>query len=241
MRHVAKTAAAGSLLLILGAAGGVLAQDSAKPDPKASFFVTSVGSGKGADLGGLAGADAHCADLAKAAGITGRTWKAYLSTSGPGGVNAKDRIGKGPWYNVKGVEVAASVADLHSANNKLNKQNSLTEKGGVVNGVGDTPNTHDMLTGTKDDGTLQQPMPIPPPPNSPAGTPPSAPPDNMTCNNWTSSATGGNPRAMLGHVDRMGAGAAGPSWTAAHASRGCSQDELKISGGAGLYYCFAAN
>jgi hypothetical protein len=241
MRHVAKTAAAGSLLLILGAAGGVLAQDSSKPDSKASFFVTSVGSGKGADLGGLAGADAHCADLAKAAGITGKTWKAYLSTSGPGGVNAKDRIGKGPWYNVKGVEVAASVADLHSANNKLNKQNSLTEKGGMVNGIGDTPNTHDMLTGTKDDGTLQQPIPIPPPPGAPAGTAPSAPPDNMTCNNWSSSASGGNPRAMLGHVDRMGAGAAGPSWVAAHASRGCSQDELKISGGAGLYYCFAAN
>jgi hypothetical protein len=238
MRHLGKLAAAGSLLLVMGA-GGVLAQDSAaKPDPKASFFVTSVGGGKGADLGGLAGADSHCADLAKAAGITGKTWKAYLSTAT---VNAKDRIGKGPWYNVKGVMVASSVADLHSANNKLNKQNSLTEKGGMVNGIGDTPNTHDMLTGTNDQGTLAQPMPIPPPPNAPAGTPPSAPPDNMTCNNWTSSATGGNPRAMLGHVDRMGAGAAGPSWVAAHASRGCSQDELKISGGAGLYYCFAAN
>jgi hypothetical protein len=239
MRHVAKTAAAGSLLLILGASGAVLAQDSFKPDPKASFFVTSVGSGKGADLGGLQGADAHCADLAKAAGIPGKTWKAYLSTSGPGGVNAKDRIGKGPWYNVKGVMVAASVDDLHSANNKLSKQNSLTEKGAVVSGFGDTPNTHDMLTGTKDDGTLQQPIPIPPPPNSPAGTPPSPPPENMTFNNWTSSGPGG--RTMLGHVDRTGAGAAGPSWVAAHASRGCSQDELKISGGAGLYYCFATN
>jgi hypothetical protein len=239
MRHVAKTAAAGALLLILGAAGGVLAQDSARPDPKASFFVTSVGSGKGADLGGLAGADAHCSDLAKAAGITGKTWKAFLSTSGPGGVNAKDRIGKGPWYNVKGVEVATSVADLLSADNKLNKQNSLTEKGGVVNGVGDTPNTHDMLTGTNDQGMVQQPMPIPPPPNAPAGTPPSPPPENMTCNNWTSSGPGG--RAMLGHVDRMGGGAAGSSWVAAHASRGCSQPELVQSGGAGLYYCFAAN
>jgi len=240
MRHVAKAAAAGSLLLILGA-GGVLAQDSFKPDPKASFFVTSVGSGKGADLGGLAGADSHCADLAKAAGIAGKTWHAYLSTSGPGGVNAKDRIGKGPWYNIKGVEVAASVADLHSANNKLNKQNSLTEKGGTVNGIGDMPNTHDMLTGTNDQGTLQQPIPIPPPPGAPAGTAPSPPPENMTCNNWTSSATGGGIRAMLGHVDRMGAGPSGPSWVAAHASRGCSQDELKISGGAGLYYCFAVN
>jgi hypothetical protein len=236
MRHIGKAASVGALLLVLGA-GGVLAQDS-RPDPKASFFVTSVGSGKGADLGGLAGADSHCADLANAAGIKGKTWKAYLSTST---VNARDRIGKGPWYNVKGVMVASSVDDLHSANNKLNKQNSLTEKGGVVNGIGDMPNTHDMLTGTNDQGTLQQPIPIAPPPGAPAGTAPSAPPDNMTCNNWTSSATGGNPRAMLGHVDRMGAGASGPSWVAAHASRGCSQDELKISGGAGLYYCFAAN
>jgi hypothetical protein len=240
MRHVAKAAAAGSLLLIMGA-GGVLAQDSSKPDPKASFFVTSVGSGKGADLGGLAGADSHCADLAKAAGITGKTWHAYLSTSGPGGVNARDRIGKGPWYNVRGVEVATSVADLHSPNNKLNKQNSLTEKGGVVNGVGDMPNTHDMLTGTNDQGALAQPMPIPPPPGAPAGTAPSPPPENMTCNNWASSATGGGVRAMLGHVDRMGGGAAGSSWVAAHASRGCSQPELVQSGGAGLYYCFAVN
>jgi hypothetical protein len=242
MRHFEKMAAGGSLLLILGAAGGVLAQDSFKPDPKASFFVTSLGPGKGGDLGGLAGADAHCADLAKAAGIPGRrTWRAYLSTSGSGGVNARDRIGKGPWYNVKGVMVAASLDDLHSANNKLSKENSLTEKGGVVNGVGDMPNTHDMLTGTNDQGTLQQPIPIPPPPGAPAGTPPSPPPDNMTCNNWTSSASGGNPRAMLGHVDRKGAGASGSSWVAAHASRGCSPPELVQSGGAGLYYCFAAN
>lgn len=240
MRHLTKAVAGGSLLLVLGA-GGVLAQDSAsKPDPKTSFFVTSVGSGKGGDLGGLAGADAHCADLAKAAGLPAKTWKAYLSTSGAGGVNARDRIGKGPWYNVRGVMVASSVADLHSANNKLNKQNSLTEKGGVVNGVGDMPNTHDMLTGTNEMGMVQQPMPIPPPPNAPAGTPPSAPPDNMTCSNWTSSATG-NPRAMLGHLDRMGGGAAGSSWVAAHASRGCSQPELVATGGAGLYYCFAAN
>ncbi len=124
MRHLAMGAAAGSLLLILGAAGAVLAQDSFKPDPKTSFFVTSVGSGKGGDLGGLAGADIHCSDLAKAAGIRGKTWRAYLSTTD--GVNAHDRIGKGPWYNVKGLMVAASVDDLHSANNKLSKENSLT-------------------------------------------------------------------------------------------------------------------
>jgi len=235
MRHLVNIAA-GSLLLVLAGAGGVLAQDSFKPDPKASFFVTSVGSGKGADLGGLAGADKICADLAKAAGLKVTAWHAYLSTSGPGGVNARDRIGKGPWFNVKGVQVAASVDDLHSPNNKLNKENSLTEKGGVVNGVGDMPNTHDMLTGTNEMGMLQQPIPIPPPPGSPAGTPPSAPPDNMTCNNWTSSGPGG--RTMLGHLDRKGAGATGSSWVAAHASRGCSQPELVISGGAGLFYCF---
>lgn len=241
MRHLGKAAAATALLLILGGAGGVLAQDSFKADPKASFFVTSAGSGKGADLGGLAGADAHCARLAEAAGIKGKVWKAYLSTSGAGAVNARDRIGKGPWYNVKGVMVASSVDDLHSANNKLNKQNSLTEKGGTVNGVGDTPNTHDILTGSNEMGTLQQPMPIPPPPNAPAGTAPSPAPDNMTCNNWTSAGPGGNARAMLGHLDRMGGGAAGSSWVAAHASRGCSQQELVVSGGAGLYYCFASN
>jgi len=237
MRHLRTTAAAGSLLLILGAAGGVLAQDAFKPDPKASFFVTSVGSGKGGDLGGLAGADRHCADLAKAAGLAAKTWRAYLSTSGAGGVNARDRIGKGPWYNVKGVMVAASVDDLHSANNKLNKQNSLTETGGTVNGIGDKPNTHDMLTGSNEMGLLQAPMPIAPPPGSPAGTPPSPPPENMTCDNWTASS--GMSRAMLGHVDRMGAGPTGSSWVSAHASRGCSPEQLVISGGAGLYYCFA--
>ncbi len=236
MRHIARLAAAGSLLLVLAAAGGVLAQDGFKPDPKASFFVTSVGSGKGGDLGGLAGADIHCADLAKAAGIIGKTWRAYLSTTGAGAVNARDRIGKGPWYNVKGVMVASGVDDLHSANNKLNKENSLTEKGGLVNGIGDTPNTHDMLTGSNEQGALQAPMPIPPPPNAPPGTAPSPPPENMTCNNWTSS---GPNRAMLGHVDRKGAGPTGSSWVSAHASRGCSPDQLVVSGGAGLYYCFA--
>jgi hypothetical protein len=236
MRHQAQAATMGALLLILGGAGGLLAQDTFKPDPKASYFVTSVGLGKGGDLGGLAGADAHCTDLAKAAGITGKTWHAYLSTSGPGGVNARDRIGKGPWYNVKGVMVAASGDDLHSANNKLNKENSLTERGGTVNGIGDTPNTHDMLTGTNEQGSVQAPMPIPPPPGSPAGTANLPPPDNMTCNNWTSS---GPNRAMLGHMDRKGAGATGSSWVAAHASRGCSGPELVVSGGAGLYYCFA--
>ncbi len=236
MRLTPATAASAALLVTLATAGGVLAQDTFKPDPKASFFVTSVGLGKGGDLGGLAGADAHCAGLAKAAGLPAHTWRAYLSTTT--GVNARDRIGKGPWYNVKGVMMAASVADLHSPNNKLNKENSLSEKGGTINGVGDMPNTHDMLTGTNDLGTLQTPIPVAPPPGSPAGTPDLPAPPNMTCNDWTSS---GPSRAMLGHLDRKGAGAAGPSWVAAHASRGCSGPDLVLSGGAGLYYCFAAN
>ncbi len=236
MRHITRAVATTALLATLACAGGVLAQDTFKPDPKTSFFVTSAGLGKGGDLGGLAGADAHCTALAKAAGLPAHTWKAYLSTTT--GVNAKDRIGKGPWYNVKGVMVASSVDDLHSPNNKLNKDNSLTEKGDVVNGVGDTPNTHDMLTGTNDQGTLQTPMPVPPPPGSPPGTANLPAPENMTCNNWTSS---GPNRAMLGHLDRKGAGPAGPSWVAAHPSRGCSGPDLVLSGGAGMYYCFASN
>ena len=138
--------------------------------PGLSFFITSVGSGKGADFGGLEGADKHCQQLAQAAGAGNRTWRAYLSAGGAKPVNAKDRIGAGPWQNAKGVVVATSVADLHSDSNKLSKENSLTEKGAVVNGRGDTPNTHDILTGSNLDGTL-------------AG-------DALTCNNWTSSGEG---------------------------------------------------
>jgi hypothetical protein len=181
------------------------------------FFITSVGSGKGADLGGLEGADKHCQALAQAAGGGGRTWRAYLSAGGAKAVNAKDRIGTGPWQNVKGVVVATSVADLHSDANKLSKENSLTEKGAVVNGRGDTPNTHDILTGSNLDGTL-------------AG-------DTLTCNNWTSSAEGS---AQVGHHDRQGGGQNPTSWNSAHASKGCSQDNLIATGGAGLFYCFAA-
>jgi hypothetical protein len=182
-----------------------------------SFFITSAGSGKGADLGGLEGADRHCQQLAQAAGAGGRTWRAYLSAGGAKPVNAKDRIGAGPWQNVKGVTVATSVADLHSDANKLSKDNSLTEKGAVVNGRGDTPNTHDILTGSNLDGTL-------------AG-------DALTCNNWTSSAEGS---AQVGHHDRQGGGANPTSWNSAHASKGCSQENLVSTGGAGLFYCFAA-
>jgi hypothetical protein len=186
-------------------------------DSGLSFFITSVGSGKGADLGGLDGADKHCQQLAAAAGAGGRTWRAYLSAGGAKSVNAKDRIGAGPWQNVKGVVVATSVADLHSDANKLSKENSLTEKGAVVNGRGDTPNTHDILTGSNLDGTL-------------AG-------DNLTCNNWTSSGEGS---AQVGHHDRQGGGQNPTSWNSAHASKGCSQDNLVATGGAGLFYCFAA-
>ena len=148
-----------------------------------TFFITSDGPGKGGDLGGLAGADAHCTKLAAAAGSTGKTWRAYLSTQGANAVNAKDRIGKGPWQNAKGTVVATSVADLHSANNKLSKENSLSEKGEVINGRGDTPNRHDILTGSQSDGTAFA-----------AG-------EDRTCGNWTSSTTGA---AMVGHHDRAG-------------------------------------
>ena len=202
-----------ALALMAPNAPGVTAQGNSM-----SFFITSVNPGKGADLGGLAGADAHCAALAKDAGAGNRQWRAYLSTTGADGkpgVNAKDRIGTGPWFNAKGVQVAASVADLHADTNKLSKENSLTEKGEVVNGRGDTPNKHDVLTGSNLDGTAS----------------------TATCNNWTSSADGS---ANVGHHDRQGGGANPTSWNFAHPSKGCSLDNLKGTGGDGLYYCFAA-
>ena len=178
-----------------------------------SFFITSTNPGKGGDLGGLAGADAHCAALAKAAGAGNRQWRAYLSTAT---VHAKDRIGAGPWFNAKGVQVAANVADLHSDNNKLSKENSLTEKGAVVNGRGDKPNQHDILTGSNLDGTSS----------------------GLTCNNWTSS--GDDATATVGHHDRQGGGTNPTSWHSAHASKGCGIDALRGSGGEGYFYCFAA-
>jgi hypothetical protein len=189
-----------------------------------SFFVTSAGPGNGANLGGLAGADKQCQTLAAAAGAGNRTWRAYLSAaaaSGQPAVNAKDRIGKGPWYNQKGVMIAKSVEDLHSEANNLKKDTALTEKGATVNGVGDTPNQHDILTGSQPDGTLQ-------------------PGADTTCTNWT-AATDGSGAAQLGHVDRMGRGATGSSWNSAHPSRGCSQANLVATGGNGYLYCFAAN
>jgi hypothetical protein len=188
-----------------------------------SFFVTSAGSGHGANLGGLAGADQRCQMLADAAGATGKTWHAYLSTQGPDAVNARDRIGSGPWQNAKGAVIAKDAAELHGSNN-LNKQTALTEKGETVNGRGDTPNMHDMLTGSQPDGTA-----------FPAG-------EDRTCGNWTKDGQGA---AMLGHHDRQGLrdDDASKSWNSSHPSRGpdggCSQNDLKSTGGNGLFYCFA--
>ncbi|MGB3416181.1 MAG: hypothetical protein WBA36_05900 [Mesorhizobium sp.] len=197
--------------LTLAGATMALAQDNSM-----SFFVTSQGSGKGADLGGLAGADAHCASLAEAAGVKGKTWHAYLSTKD---TDARDRIGKGPWFNAKGEKIADDVASLHSDNNDLTKQTALNEKGGVINGRGDTPNRHDILTGSKPDGTRIA---------------------DQTCGDWTLSGAEG--AAMMGHSDRTGLddSAAAKSWNSSHASRGgCSQEALKGTGGDGLFYCFA--
>lgn len=205
----------GFLIVALPAA----AQDQAG---KMSFFITSAGSGKGADLGGLAGADQICQALAKSAGAGNRTWRAYLSTSASGGqktVNARDRIGKGPWYNAKGVMVAKDVEDLHGANNNLKKETSITEKGEIVNGRGDSPNQHDILTGTQLDGTAFT-----------DGA-------DHTCSNWTSTGDGS---AQVGHHDRQGGGTNPTSWNSAHGSKGCSQDNLVSTGGSGRFYCFAA-
>jgi hypothetical protein len=200
----------------------VIAWRSQQPNTM-GFFITSAGPGDGANLGGLAGADARCKQLADAAGVTGKTWRAYLSAKAAAGqpaVNARDRIGSGPWYNAKGVMVARNVADLHSDANKLGKENSLNEKGGVVNGRGDSPNQHDIITGSLLDGTL-----------SPDTT-------DTTCSNWTSNGAGS---AYVGHHDRQGGGANPTSWNSAHLSRGCSQQNLVGTGGNGYFYCFAIN
>jgi hypothetical protein len=188
-------------------------------NPNMSFFITSAGSGNGANLGGLTGADAICQKLATAVGAGNKTWRAYLSSSASGNqtaVNARDRIGKGPWQNAKGVVVAQSVDDLHSPNNKLGKENSLTEKAAMVNGRGDTPNTHDILTGSSSDGRALQ--------------------GDLTCNNWMSSGAGS---AQVGHHDKQGGGQDPNSWNSAHASNGCSQANLVSTGGNGFFYCFA--
>jgi hypothetical protein len=221
-RRTTLTLAATVSLLALGLNSGSAQQATM------TFFVTSTGSGNGADVGGLAGADQRCQQLAQAAGAGGHTWHAYMSTqtaNGQPAVNARDRIGKGPWTNAKGVVVAKDLAELHGQNN-LTKQTSLSEKGDVINGRGDTPNRHDAMTGSQPDGTAFA-----------AG-------EDRTCGNWTSSTKGA---AMLGHIDRQGLrdDDASKSWNSSHPSRGpdggCSQNDLKSTGGDGLFYCFAIN
>ena len=206
----------------------VAAQQPPAPQQPMSFFVTSVGLGNGANLGGLAGADRHCQALATAAGAGAKTWHAYLSTSGSGGqaaVNARDRIGAGPWYSAKGGRVAQNVGDLHGdtieqarLGNNINKTTAISEKGEPIKGVGDTPNQHDILTGSQPDGRAYADGAV------------------HTCGNWTSGAAG---TAQLGHHDRTGGG--NTSWNSTHPSRGCSQENLVATGGAGLLYCFAIN
>ena len=212
-------------LIACAAAAAIGLGASAQAQNAMTFFITSAGPGKGADLGGLEGADRHCQALAQAAGAGGKTWRAYLSTQGANAVNAKDRIGRGPWQNAKGAVVAKDVADLHGASNNLNKDTALSEKGEVINGRGDTPNRHDILTGSQSDGTAF------------TGA------DDRTCGNWSKSAAGA---AMVGHHDRQGLNTSPPmlSWNSSHPSRGpdggCSQADLKSTGGDGLFYCFAA-
>jgi len=219
---------ASGVVLSLGLSAGAFAQQ-APQSPDMTFFVTSAGPGKGADLGGLEGADRHCQQLAQGAGAGSKTWRAYLSTQAAGGgqaVNARDRIGNGPWVNFKKEPVAQNVDDLHGANNKLGLQISLTERGTVVAGVGFTPNYHDVLTGSQADGRAFA-----------AG-------EDRTCGNWTKSTQGA---AMVGHIDRRGLrdDDASKSWNSSHPSRGseggCSQADLRSTGGNGLFYCFASN
>ena len=211
--------------VLLSASPAVLsAQQPAQPQQPMSFFITSVGKGDGANLGGLEGADAHCDALARAAGVTDRTWRAYLSSAAGGGraaVNARDRIGSGPWYNASGQMIAANVGGLHGDvqrdRSQINKRNALNEKGEQVNGQGDSPNMHDILTGSDSHGRALLGRAT-----------------TTTCNNWMSNDAGS---AMIGHSDRSGGG--NSSWNAAHPTRSCSQPDLVATGGAGLFYCFA--
>src|SRR6056300_722907 len=205
---------AGALLAATTSSISVLAQPGQEDqDTSMSFFITSVGLGDGANLGGLAGADAHCASLATAVGSSGKTWRAYLSTNGANGVDARDRIGQGPWYNAEGQLVARSLADLHYSNVNFTKQTALNEQGNIVNGRGDQPNQHDILTGSNPDGTAS----------------------DSTCNNWMTNAEDGS--ASVGHFDRSGGGVIPESWNSAHPSRGCSQDNLIATGGNGYFFC----
>ena len=218
MKKAKLSIAASVALLALGLNAGAPAQQSGM-----TFFITSAGSGKGADLGGLAGADKHCQTLAAAAGAGKHTWRAYLSTTGSPAISARDRIGKGPWHNAKGNLIARSVEELHEGINNINRMTALTEKGTVVNGRADTPNMHDMLTGSTPDGRA------------------STASGDTTCGNWTKSSNDGS--ALLGHHDRHGLSETDQarSWNSSHPSKGCSQPALVSTGGAGLFYCFAAN
>jgi len=218
MKLITRLVLAGTVVAAAGATtAGLHAQQSAM-----TFFISSAGSGKGADLGGLDGADALCQRLAKAAGAGSKTWRAYLSTTGTKSVDARDRIGRGPWQNVKGEVIARTLDELHSAKNNLNKQTALTETGQIVNGRGDKPNTHDILTGSTTEGRAI------------AGD------GDSTCGNWTSSNEGS---AMVGHHDRQGVPDTeqNKSWNSTHRTPGCSSQALAKVGGAGLIYCFAAD
>jgi hypothetical protein len=221
--RLAGAAAAAAIVTMIAGAWAIGARAQQPPPPAMSFFVTSVGLGNGGNLGGLDGADKHCQQLAAAVGAGTRTWRAYLSTGAAGpqpAINARDRIGRGPWYNAKGVLVASNVDDLHEDRNNIRKPTALTEKGGEVRGVGDQPNEHDILTGSDSFGRAVVGSPM-----------------VTTCNNWVSNDNAH--RAIVGHHDRLG----GPnaSWNAVHSSGGCSQEALVKTGGAGLFYCFAAD
>jgi hypothetical protein len=224
MHHTSRFALSAFVAFVsLGLSVPALAQQTTM-----TFFITSIGLGKGADLGGIEGADRHCQALAQAVGAGSRAWRAYLSTQAVGGaqaVNARDRIGRGPWQNAKGIVIAKDVDELHG-NNNLTKQTALNEKGEIINGRGDTPNRHDILTGATPDGRAFPPT------------------EDRTCGNWTKSTQGA---AMVGHHDRMGPNEEPPakSWNSSHPSRGadggCSQANLRSTGGDGLFYCFASN
>ena len=205
-----------AIACVVGLVAAVSAAQAQAQDARMSFFITSQGPGDGANLGGLAGADAHCQKLARAVGAGGKTWRAYLST---GKANARDRIGNGPWHNAKGLLIASNLAALHGDANPIGKQTGLTEKGGMVNGRGDSPNQHDILTGSTPEGTVV------------AG---------KTCGDWTNNGAGS---AFVGHHDRIGLRDDAPShsWNSSHPSRGCGKADLPRSGGNGYFYCFAAN
>lgn len=208
------------VILLLAAGLTVAALPARRQQPPMTFFITSAGPGDGANLGGLAGADRHCQTLAQAAGAGSLQWRAYLSATGDSTVNARDRIGPGPWHNQKGVLIARDVAQLHSDSANLTKATILSEKGDTVNGRGDRPNMHDILTGSRLDGTAFTAE------------------GYTNCGNWTGNGEGG---ARVGHHDRQGGGENPTSWNSAHTSRGCSQANLQGTGGNGFFYCFATS